>query len=119
MTDQKRNQSPEHRAQQQGTLSASQRRDDSTETQQSSSGHANSTESYGDHDYTGHRLSSPDRSRFSREQPSIASDGGAVHRDRRSFAGDREADELGSEIDDQSSVEDSDDMYGFGGRSNR
>ena len=65
--------------------------------------------------------SSSDRSRSSRVPHSIADDRGiTTDRDRRSFSGDREADELGSEMADESSIEDNDENVDWsGGRSNR
>ena len=52
-----------------------------------------------------------------REAPDMADDRG-LGRDRRSFSGDREHDELGSEMEDDLAVEDRDDMRmddGLGG----
>lgn len=52
-----------------------------------------------------------------RDSPEMADDRG-IDRDRRSFSGDREHDELGSEMEDDLAVEDSDDMNmddGLGG----
>jgi hypothetical protein len=57
-----------------------------------------------------------------RESPDMADDRG-MGRDRRSFSGDREHDELGSEMEDDLAVEDSEnldeDEFGGSGRSNR
>ena len=44
-----------------------------------------------------------------RESPEMADDRG-LDRDRRSFSGDREYDELGSEMEDDLAIDDSDDM---------
>jgi len=56
--------------------------------------------------------------------PADTADDRGIDRDRRSFSGDREYDELGSEMEDDLPVEDSDDMRmddGLGGpdRNNR
>ena len=58
-----------------------------------------------------------DRGQQSSQLPEVADDRG-LDRDRRSFSGDREHDELGSEMEDNRAVEDSDDMAmddGLGG----
>jgi hypothetical protein len=59
----------------------------------------------------------PSQDRSRRESPDMADDRGMT-RDRRSFSGDREHDELGSEMEDDLALEDSDDLDmddGFGG----
>jgi hypothetical protein len=63
------------------------------------------------------RREQPSSDRSFDEAPDVADDRG-FSRDRRSFGGDREHDELGSEMDDSFAVEDSDDMAmddGLGG----
>jgi hypothetical protein len=58
-----------------------------------------------------------------REAPETADDRG-IDRDRRSFSGDREQDDLGSEMEDDTALDESDDMdmddgLGGPGRDNR
>lgn len=60
------------------------------------------------------------RSRSNRERAAIADDHGLGDRERRSFSGDRESDELGSETEDDAGIDRMDDDDDFGGsRSDR
>jgi hypothetical protein len=94
------------------------RRDNRDEVQQTQGNRNSRHESLIDDDMTGSRSSS-DRGRTSREPQSIAHDSSTeADRTRRDFSSDREADELGSEITDDT-LEDDDDFGGSGGRSNR
>jgi hypothetical protein len=122
MADQNRNQKQSRDKQQSSRPSGSQqqtgspRRDDQDEVQQTQGNRNSLNESLTDDDMTGSRSSS-DRGRTSREPQSIANDRGS-EAGRRDFSSDREADELGTEISDDT-LEDDDDFGGSGGRSNR
>jgi len=60
------------------------------------------------------------RDRAGRHRASVADDRGmSVDRERRSFNGDREHDELGSEMEDHVGFEDGDDELGPAGETNR
>ena len=111
MTDQNR-QSNQKRGPQQGSQMGSPRRDDRTDTQQTQGNRADDNQSFRD-DMTGSgssgNRSSSDREWSSRDSQSIADDRGfRSDHSRRSFSGDREGDELGSELDDRNSADESD-----------
>jgi hypothetical protein len=124
MADQDRNPKQSRDKQQSSQLSGSPqqtgspRRDNEKEVQQTQGNRNRRDESLIDDDMTGSRSSS-DRGRTGREPQSIANDRGTeADRSRRDFSSDREADDLGSEISDDS-LEDDDDFGSSGGRSNR
>jgi hypothetical protein len=101
MTDRNRNQDQQNRGQQQSSpesQQASPRRDEDMIDDET--------------------MGTPSRDRSS--DRASADDRGLTDRDRRGFSGDREHDELGSEMEDTEAIEDTEDVdEDLGGRSNR
>jgi|SRR5688572_6376173 len=117
MADQKRNQ--QNRGQQQSSQDSqgSQRRDNIRDVQQTQGNRSPRDEALRDDEQEG--MESTERGRSTREPSSVAHDR-LRDSDRRSFSQDRESDELGSELERESGISDSDEEDTFGtGRSNR
>ena len=108
MAEQKRNQpNQQNRGQQQGSPGSqgSQRRDKNTSTQQTQGNRPD--ESWREDDQQSTDPSERDRSH--REPSSIADDRGmGADRERRNFSEDRESIRLGSEVDDETAIDDED-----------
>ena len=73
-----------------------------------------------DEDLTNTEAAGPSaRERSTDERASVADDRTGGDRERRSFSGDREHDELGSEVEHQVGFDESDDELGGSGQSQR
>lgn len=117
MADQKRNQ--QNRGQQQSSQDSqgSPRRDNNRDVQQPQGNRSPRDEALRDDEQEG--MGSTGRGRSTREPSSVAHDR-LRDSDRRSVGEERESDELGSELERESGISDSDEEDTFGtGRSNR
>jgi hypothetical protein len=115
MADQNRNQQGKRNPNQQSSQQGSEWRENRGDAQQAHGDRVNPDDSFGDDEFE--EIGSTDRTGSNREPASIADDRG--DRRRQDFDGDRQFDELESDMENDSDMEDVDEEDLGGGGSNR